>query len=108
MADPHPDSSTQRRALYPPIEPDRTRRLRVSDLPELYFEESGNPKGKPVIFLHGGPGSGTEPKQRRFFDPAAYRIVLFDQRGCGRGTPHPSPGGNTTRHLDPALETIRQ
>ena len=70
------------RTLYPPLEPYRTGRLRVSALHELYFEESGNPSGKPVIFVHGGPGGGTEPKHRRFFDPEAYRIVLLDQRGC--------------------------
>ena len=70
--------------LYPPLEPFRSGRLKVSPVHELYFEESGNPAGKPVVFLHGGPGGGTTPKQRRFFDPLRYRIVLFDQRGCGR------------------------
>jgi proline iminopeptidase len=96
-----------RRPLYPPIEPYRTGRLRVSDVHELHFEESGNPQGKPVIFLHGGPGFGTEPNQRRFFDPAAYRIVLFDQRGCGKSTPHASLVDNTTWHLVADIETLR-
>ena len=81
---------TARRTYYPPIEAYRTGRLPVSHGHELYFEESGNPNGKPVVFVHGGPGGGTEPKQRRFFDPAVYRIVLFDQRGCGKSTPFAS------------------
>lgn len=95
------------RSLYPPIEPFNTGRLRVSALHELYFEESGNPKGKPVVFVHGGPGSGTDAKQRRFFDPAVYRIVLFDQRGCGKSTPHASVEENTTWHLVEDMETLR-
>ena len=70
--------------LYPPIEPYRTGRLQVSPVHELYFEESGNPSGKPVVFLHGGPGGGSDPKQRRFFHPEKYRIICFDQRGCGK------------------------
>ena len=74
--------------LYPPIEPFRIHRLRVSDLHELHVEESGHPDGKPVVFLHGGPGGGTGPKHRRFFDPRKYRIILFDQRGCGQSTPY--------------------
>src|SRR5277367_4361449 len=84
-----PDPPT-RRGFYPPIEPYRTGRLRVSDVHELYFEESGNPRGRPILFLHGGPGFGTEANHRRFFDPSSYRIVLFDQRGCGKSTPHAS------------------
>jgi proline iminopeptidase len=87
--------STVREALYPSIRPYRTGRLRVSALHELYFEESGNPRGKPVVFLHGGPGGGTDPKMRRFFNPRRYRIVLFDQRGCGKSTPHASLVDNT-------------
>ncbi len=94
--------------LYPPLEPCRTGRLEVSDLHELYFEESGNPAGKPVVFLHGGPGGGTEPKQRRFFDPRRYRIVLFDQRGCGRSTPHASLEANTTWDLVADVERLRE
>ena len=91
----------------PPIEPYRTGRLRVSDVHELYFEESGNPDGRPVVFLHGGPGFGTEPNHRRFFDPSAYRIILFDQRGCGKSTPHASLVDNTTWHLVADIETLR-
>jgi proline iminopeptidase len=97
-----------RRGYYPPIEPHRTGRLRVSGGHELYFEESGNPHGKPVVFLHGGPGFGTEPNHRRFFDPKAYRIVLFDQRGCGKSTPHASLEANTTWHLVADVERLRQ
>ncbi|ATB37412.1 proline iminopeptidase [Cystobacter fuscus] len=96
------------RSLYPPIEPYNTGRLRVSTLHEIYFEESGNPKGKPVIFVHGGPGGGSDPKQRRFFDPSAYRIVLFDQRGCGRSTPHACVEENTTWHLVEDMEALRR
>ena len=99
--------ASTRRSLYPPIEPFRTGRLRVSDVHEIYFEESGNPQGKPVVFVHGGPGGGTDAKQRRFFDPAAYRIVLFDQRGCGRSTPHASLEQNTTWDLVADMERIR-
>src|SRR3954469_2357425 len=81
--------------------------LSVSPVHTLYFEESGNPDGKPVVFLHGGPGGGTDAKQRRFFDPARYRIVLFDQRGCGKSTPHASLVDNTTWHLVGDLEALR-
>lgn len=101
-----PDSA-QRRGYYPPIEPFRTGRLRVSPVHELHYEESGNPEGKPVVFLHGGPGFGTEPNHRRFFDPQAYRIVLFDQRGCGKSTPHASLEDNTTWHLVADIEALR-
>jgi proline iminopeptidase len=100
-------SDTPRRTLYPDLAPYRTGRLRVSDVHELYFEESGNPDGKPVVFLHGGPGGGTEPKHRRFFDPSAYRIVLFDQRGCGKSTPHASLVDNTTWHLVADVDALR-
>ena len=96
------------RTLYPPIEPYKTGRLQVSPLHDIYFEESGNPDGKPVVFVHGGPGGGTEPRQRRFFDPAAYRIVLFDQRGCGKSTPHASLVDNTTWHLVADMEALRE
>jgi proline iminopeptidase len=98
----------QRRILYPPIAPYRTGRLRVSDEHELYFEECGNPRGTPALFLHGGPGFGTDPNQRRFFDPNAYRIVLFDQRGCGKSTPHASLVDNTTWHLVSDIEKLRE
>ena len=93
--------------LYPPIEPYRTGRLRVSDRHELYFEESGNPGGKPVVFLHGGPGGGTAPKYRRFFHPEHYRIILFDQRGCGKSTPHTCLEENTTWDLVADTERLR-
>src|SRR5215468_3437735 len=79
---------TPRRTLYPEIEPYETGMLDVGDGHRLYWELSGNPSGKPVVFLHGGPGGGSSPKQRPFFDPARYRIVLFDQRGCGKSKPH--------------------
>jgi proline iminopeptidase len=95
------------RGLYPAIRPYRTGRLRVSPVHELYFEESGSPEGKPVVFLHGGPGGGTSPAMRRFFDPKRYRIVLFDQRGCGRSRPHASLVDNTTWHLVADIEALR-
>jgi proline iminopeptidase len=97
----------QRRTLYPEIQPNRTGYLRVSDLHELYWEESGNPQGKPVVFLHGGPGGGTDGRMRRFFDPRRYRIVLFDQRGCGRSRPNASLVDNTTWHLVADIEALR-
>jgi proline iminopeptidase len=96
-----------RTSLYPDIEAHRIGRLKVSPLHELYYEESGNPNGKPVVFLHGGPGGGTEPKHRRYFDPAVYRIVLFDQRGCGRSTPFASLEDNSTWHLVADIEALR-
>ncbi|URX62730.1 prolyl aminopeptidase [Luteibacter anthropi] len=94
--------------LYPPIEPFNSGMLKVSPLHTLYFEESGNPKGKPVVFLHGGPGAGTNPNCRRFFDPAKYRIVLFDQRGCGKSTPHAELTDNTTWDLVADIERLRE
>src|SRR5690606_9318509 len=94
--------------LFPEIEPFQTGKLRVSERHEIYWEESGNPEGKPVAFLHGGPGGGTEPKHRRFFDPKRYRIVLLDQRGCGRSTPHASVVENTTWDLVEDLEKLRK
>src|SRR5947209_2120004 len=96
-----------RRTFYPEIEATHTGMLRVSDLHEIYYEESGNPKGKPVVFVHGGPGGGTEPKQRRFFDPEAYRIVLFDQRGCGKSLPYAELRENTTPDLVADMERLR-
>jgi proline iminopeptidase len=102
MATPGPDG------LYPEIDARSTGRLRVSDVHEIYYEESGNPNGKPVVFLHGGPGGGTEAKYRRFFDPDRYRIVLFDQRGCGKSTPHASLVDNTTWHLVSDIEALRK
>lgn len=96
------------RRPYPAIEPNQTYRLQVSDLHELYVEESGNRQGQPVVFVHGGPGGGTEPWQRTFFDPQKYRIVLFDQRGCGQSTPHAELRDNTTWDLVADMEKIRE
>jgi len=100
--------ASPRRELHPPIDTYRSGWLRVSDLHEIYWEESGNPAGKPVVFLHGGPGGGTDARMRRFFDPARYRIVLFDQRGCGRSRPHASLVDNTTWHLVADIERLRE
>jgi len=97
-----------RRTLYPEIEPYTAKRLRVSELHEIYFEESGNPNGKPVIFVHGGPGGGGNPNYRRYHDPAAYRIIVFHQRGCGESTPYASLEENTTWHLVSDMEAIRR
>ncbi len=94
--------------MYPPIEPNKTGFLDVGDGHSLYWEESGNSRGLPVVFLHGGPGSGTLPKHRSFFDPKRYRIVLFDQRGCGKSTPHASLHCNTTWDLVSDIEKLRQ
>ncbi len=94
--------------LYPDIDPFRTHRLAVDPPHELHVEECGSADGMPVLFLHGGPGSGCEPYHRRFFDPARYRIVLFDQRGCGRSTPHAELQGNTTGALVADIESIRK
>jgi proline iminopeptidase len=94
--------------IYPAIEPYHTARLQVSAVHELYFEESGNPAGKPVVFLHGGPGGGSDPKQRRFFDPRRYRIINFDQRGCGKSTPYASLEANTTWDLVADIEKLRE
>lgn len=100
--------NTARRSLYPEIEPYDTGFLKVSDLHTLYYEQCGNPDGKPVVFLHGGPGGGVNSKCRRFFDPEAYRIILFDQRGCGRSTPYAELTDNTTWHLVADIERLRE
>ncbi|MBX3181201.1 MAG: prolyl aminopeptidase [Polyangiaceae bacterium] len=96
------------RPLYPAIEPYDHGMLPVSDRHTLYYEQSGNPAGKPVVFLHGGPGGASDPRQRRFFDPERYRIVLFDQRGCGKSTPHACLEDNTTWALVADIERLRQ
>jgi proline iminopeptidase len=96
------------RTMYPEIEPYRTHRIPVDHRHTLYVEECGNPQGLPVIFLHGGPGAGLSPYHRRFFDPARYRIVLFDQRGAGRSTPFADLTDNTTWHLVSDIEAIRE
>jgi proline iminopeptidase len=93
--------------LYPSIEPYRAGRLPVDDIHSLYWEECGNPMGVPVLFLHGGPGAGCSPEHRRFFDPQYYRIVLFDQRGAGRSTPHGETTNNTTALLVSDIEALR-
>ncbi len=96
------------RDLYPPIEPYHQFFLPVSDRHTLYVEESGNPQGKPVVFLHGGPGGGTLPLYRQFFDPTRWRIILFDQRGCGQSTPYGELAENTTWDLVADMERIRE
>ncbi|MFC4127089.1 prolyl aminopeptidase [Nocardia rhizosphaerae] len=100
------------RGPYPEIEPYDYGLLGVGDGQSVYWEVSGNPDGKPVVFVHGGPGGGTSPLQRRFFDPAVYRIVLFDQRGCGQSVPHIADGAslelNTTAHLVADMELLRE
>ena len=95
-------------SLYPDIKPYANHSLRVDNVHTLHIEECGNPQGLPVVFVHGGPGAGCEPFHRRFFDPNIYRIVLFDQRGAGRSTPHAELADNTTQHLVADMETIRK
>ena len=94
--------------LYPKIEPYNQFDLKVSDLHTIHVEESGNINGKPVIFLHGGPGGGIEPVYRQYFDPEKWRIIVFDQRGCGQSTPHAELQENTTWDLIADIEKIRQ
>lgn len=101
-------TSQEKRGLYPPIEPRHTGFLQVSEQHTLYVEESGNPNGKPVIFLHGGPGGGSIPLYRQFFNPQHWRIILFDQRGCGKSKPHAELEENTTWHLVADIEKIRE
>jgi proline iminopeptidase len=105
--------STDSGRQYPPIEPYAHGLLEVGDGQQIYWEECGNPAGKPAVFVHGGPGGGCRPDDRRLFDPARYRIVLFDQRGCGRSLPHASApdadlSSNTTWHLVTDLERLRE
>jgi len=96
------------RELYPPIEPYDQGFLPVSSLHTLYYEQCGNPEGKPVVFLHGGPGGGIEPLYRQYFDPRRWRVVLFDQRGCGRSRPYAELRENTTWDLVADIEKLRQ
>ena len=103
--------SGQKRAvqhLYPAIDPFEQRMIDVGDGHRIYMEQCGNPEGLPVIVLHGGPGGGCSPAMRRYFDPEVYRVILFDQRGCGRSRPHASVTANTTWHLVADIERIRE
>lgn len=97
-----------RTKLFPPVKPYHTGFFKVSELHTLYYEEVGNPQGKPVIFLHGGPGVGIHPGYRRFFDPEFYRVVLLDQRGSGKSTPFAELRENTTWNLVEDLEKLRK
>lgn len=99
---------SERRSLYPPIEPYETGMLDVGDGHRVYFERVGKPGGKPVVFLHGGPGGGISPEHRRLFNPECYDILLFDQRGCGRSEPHACIEANTTWHLVEDIERLRE
>ncbi|PWT71999.1 MAG: prolyl aminopeptidase [Proteobacteria bacterium] len=99
---------TYRTELYPDIEPYESGRLALDALHTMYWEQSGNPSGVPALFLHGGPGAGASPGHRRFFDPAHYRIVIYDQRGAGRSTPHGELTDNTTAHLIDDIERLRE
>ena len=104
-------SADQKRAvqyLYPPIDPFDQRMMDVGQGHQIYVEQCGNPTGIPVVVLHGGPGGGCSPAMRRYFDPAVYRVVLFDQRGCGRSRPHAAVSNNTTWHLVADIELIRE
>src|SRR5207247_4338426 len=94
--------------LYPEIEPFDSGMVRVSDLHTIYYERVGNPNGIPVVFLHGGPGGGLIPTYRQYFDPEKYHVILFDQRGSGRSTPHAGLRENTTWDLIKDIETLRE
>src|SRR3978361_265453 len=94
-------------SLFPPIEPYRTGNLPVDELHTLYWEESGNPDGVPVVYVHGGPGGGATPEKRQWFDPAHYRIVLYDQRAAFRSTPLGETRANTTQLLVQDMEALR-
>ena len=100
-------TDSKRRELYPTIEPNHSGFLEVGSGHRLYYEECGNPRGKPVVFLHGGPGGGCTANMRRFWNPDVYRIVLFDQRGSGKSTPHASLEDNTTWDLVNDIEILR-
>lgn len=99
---------TERRTLYPPIEPFASGMLDVGDDHTIYWERCGTPGGKPAVFLHGGPGGGCSPEQRQQFDPVLYDVLLFDQRGCGRSTPFADLEANTTWHLVADIERLRE
>ena len=106
--DKFPDQKRAVQYLYPPIDPFDQRRVDVGDGHIVYMEQCGNPHGVPVVVLHGGPGGGCSPSMRRYFDPSHYRIILFDQRGCGRSRPHATVEANTTWHLVSDIERIRE
>lgn len=106
--DKNPDQKRAVQYLYPPIDPFDQRMVDVGQSHRIYVEQCGNPEGLPVIVLHGGPGGGCSPAMRRYFDPQKYRIILFDQRGCGRSRPHASVQDNTTWHLVSDIEAIRE
>jgi len=97
-----------RTELYPPLEPFASGMLVLDETHNMYWEQSGNPHGVPVVFLHGGPGAGSTPNHRRFFDPAHYRIIIYDQRGAGRSTPRGELRDNTTPHLIADIERLRE
>ncbi|MCF6233037.1 MAG: prolyl aminopeptidase [Rhodobacteraceae bacterium] len=105
--DKYPDQKRAVQFLYPPVEPFDQRVIEVGQGHKIYVEQCGNPKGVPVVVLHGGPGGGCSPAMRRYFDPSVYRVILFDQRGCGRSRPHASVVDNTTWHLVEDIEKIR-
>lgn len=94
--------------LHPEIKPYKRHQFKVSELHELYLDEAGNPEGIPVLFVHGGPGGGCDASSRKFYDPASFRIITFDQRGCGRSTPHGELSENTTQDLIADIEEIRK
>lgn len=95
------------RDFYPEIEAYQSGHLKVSDLHSIYYEQAGNPEGKPVVFIHGGPGGGVDPSMRRFFNPKIWRVILFDQRGCGKSLPFSELKDNTTWNLVDDIEKLR-
>ncbi|NOD78323.1 MULTISPECIES: prolyl aminopeptidase [unclassified Ruegeria] len=106
--DKYPDQKRAVQYLYPPIDPFDQRMVDMGDGHRIYVEQCGNPDGIPVVILHGGPGGGCSPAMRRYFDPRAYRVILFDQRGCGRSRPTASVENNTTWHLVADIERLRE
>ncbi len=102
------NNTRNRKFLFPRIDSNKAGRLQVSDLHEIYWEESGNPDGVPIVALHGGPGGGSNPDMRRFFNPEKYRIIIFDQRGCGRSSPFSELKENTTWDLVSDMEKLRE
>src|SRR6266498_4896624 len=104
----YPTVSEMMKTLYDPIEPYQHGMLKVSKIHDIYYEQCGNPNGQPAVFLHGGPGGGLVPEYRQFFDPEVYRVVLFDQRGSGKSTPHASLEENTTWDLVADIEKLRE